>query len=189
LPPRTFIASPATTRARAVSQYFARGVTMRISARSSVEPASATVEHGGGVEDDRAAGLGVEEHLEQVAPELRQLEQRAAEGGAAPRVDDRLQHAAPLGRSRPPAVRLVVRAQHRRVAVGHGGQRVELATRHLAHRGQVGARALEGLGPHDHRADEGEIGIGETEVRPARGRHAVGGRRRHRESILHRRPA
>src|SRR5262249_58250690 len=101
-------------------------------------------------------------------------EPEAAEGdplhGLVRRMEDALVH--------PPAT-LVEGAQGRRILVRLGRQLVQLAARHLAHRGEVRARALEGGGVHHQLAEELEVPVLEVEVEAARGRHRVlGGWRR-----------
>jgi hypothetical protein len=64
-------------------------------------------------------------------------------------------------------------AEHRRVAVGVGGERVQLAARQLAHRDQVRPGALESRRVHERLAELLQVAIGEVEVDAARGRHPV----------------
>src|SRR5262249_50148079 len=95
-------------------------------------------------------------------------ELEAAEGdplhGLVRRMKDDLVHA--------PAT-LVESAQRGRILVRLGGQLVQLASRHLAHRGEVRARPLEGAGVHYQLAEELEVPVLEVEVETARGRHRV----------------
>jgi hypothetical protein len=83
-----------------------------------------------------------------------------------------------------PAAR-VEGAEGRRVPVGVGRERVQLAARHGPHGVELGPRALEHVGRHDRFADEGEIRIGAEEIHAARRRHAVLGRGRHAPPFHH----
>lgn len=68
----------------------------------------------------------------------------------------------------------IPRSQDRRVAVGLGGQGIELVARHAPHLGEMRTSALE-LGRAEHgRAHELEVGIGRIEVEPSRRGHRVG---------------